>query len=36
MYYDHGTGTFTQIYSKPEVDALFTALRNSLATVAFT
>jgi len=36
MYYDHWTGTFTQIYSKPEVDALFTQLRSELATVAFT
>lgn len=36
MYYDHWTWVFTQIYSKPEVDALFTQLRSELATVAFT
>jgi hypothetical protein len=36
MYYDHWTGTFTQIYSATEVDNLFTTLRWELATVAFT
>jgi len=36
LYIDRGTGTYTQIYTKPEVDALFTQLRGELATVAFT
>ena len=32
LYVDNGTGTFKQVYTKPEVDALFSAL----ATVAHT
>ena len=36
IYYDAGTGTRQQIYTWPEVDALFQALRDDLATVAFT
>ena len=36
IYFDWGTGTWTQVYYSSEVDALFTALRNELATVAFT
>ena len=36
LYTDNWTGTFKQIYLKPEVDALFTQLRGELATVAFT
>lgn len=36
LYYDNWTWTFTQIYSSTEVDASFTALRDSLATVSFT
>ena len=36
IYYNAGTGTRQQIYTWPEVDALFQALRDSLATVAFT
>lgn len=35
LYTDNGTWTFTQIYLKPEVDALFTQLRWELSTVAF-
>lgn len=35
LYTDNGTGTFKQIYLKPEVDALFQTLRNELSTVAF-
>ena len=35
LYTDNGTGTFKQIYLKPEVDALFTQLRSELSTVAF-
>lgn len=36
IYFDWGTGTWTQVYYSSEVDALFTAFRNELATVAFT
>lgn len=36
LYTDNWTGTFKQIYLKPDVDALFQALRSELATVAFT
>ena len=36
MYYDAWSGTFTQIYSSTEVNALFTQLRWELASVAFT
>lgn len=36
MYYDAGSGTFTQIYSSTEVNGLFTQLRWELASVAFT
>lgn len=35
IYFDWGTGTWTQVYYSSEVDALFTALRDELATVAF-
>ena len=35
LYTDNWTWTFKQIYLKPEVDALFTQLRNELSTVAF-
>ena len=35
LYTDNWTWTFTQIYLKPEVDALFTQLRGELSTVAF-
>lgn len=35
LYTDNWTGTFTQIYLKPEVDALFTQLRGELSAVAF-
>ena len=35
LYTDNWTGTFKQIYLKPEVDALFTQLRWELSTVAF-
>jgi hypothetical protein len=36
LYTDNWTWTFTQIYLKPEVDALFQQLRSELSTVAFT
>lgn len=36
LYIDNGTGTFTQIYLAPEIDALLQGLREELATVAFT
>lgn len=36
LYFDWGTGTWSQVYYSSEVDALFTALRWELATVAFT
>lgn len=36
LYFDNGTGTWKQVYYSEEVDALFTALRWELATVAFT
>ena len=35
LYTDNWTWTFTQIYLKPEVDALFQQLRSELSTVAF-
>jgi len=35
LYIDNGTGTFTQIYLKPEVDALFTQLRSEISAVWF-
>lgn len=35
LYTDNWTGTFKQIYLKPEVDALFQRLRSELSTVAF-
>lgn len=35
LYTDNWTGTFKQIYLKPEVDALFQQLRSELSTVAF-
>lgn len=36
LYFDWGQGTWKQVYYSEEVDALFTALRWELATVAFT
>lgn len=33
LYIDNGTGTFKQIYLKPEVDALFTQLRSEISAV---
>lgn len=36
IYYDAGTWIWQQIYTAPEVDALFAQLRSELATVAFT
>ena len=36
IYFDWGQGTWKQVYYSEEVDALFTALRWELATVAFT
>lgn len=36
IYFDWGQGTWKQVYYSQEVDALFTALRWELATVAFT
>ena len=36
IYFDWGTWEWKQVYYSDEVDDLFTALRNSLATVAFT
>ena len=36
IYFDWGTGTWQQVYYSSEVDSLFTAFRNELATVAFT
>lgn len=36
IYFDWGQGTWKQVYYSEEVDALFTALRGELATVAFT
>lgn len=36
LYFDNWTGTWKQVYYSDEVDALFTALRWELATVAFT
>lgn len=35
LYTDNWTWTFTQIYLKPEVDALFQQLRSELSAVAF-
>lgn len=35
IYYDTGTWVWQQIYTWPEVDALFTQLRGELANVAF-
>lgn len=35
IYFDWGQGTWKQVYYSQEVDALFTALRWELATVAF-
>lgn len=35
LYFDWGQGTWKQVYYSEEVDALFTALRWELATVAF-
>lgn len=35
LYTDNWTGTFKQIYLKPEVDAMFQQLRSELSTVAF-
>lgn len=35
LYFDWGQGTWKQVYYSDEVDALFTALRWELATVAF-
>ena len=35
LYFDNWTGTWKQVYYSSEVDALFTALRWELATVAF-
>lgn len=35
IYFDWGQGTWKQVYYSDEVDALFTALRWELATVAF-
>lgn len=36
LYVDNWTGTFKQVYNKPQVDALFTQLRSELSTVSFT
>ena len=36
IYYDMWTGTWQQVYTWPEVDALFAQLRSELSTVAFT
>ena len=36
IYFDWWTGTWKQVYYSSDVDALFTAFRNELATVAFT
>lgn len=36
LYFDNNVWTYTQVYTSPEVDALFAQLRWQLATVAFT
>ena len=35
LYVDNWTGTFTQVYLKPEVDALFTQLRSEISAVGY-
>lgn len=35
LYVDNGTWTFTQVYNKPQVDALFAQLRSEISAVGF-